>query len=210
MNKMNSIAVVFDDHLLFADSFAVLLERLEMFNKIHTMDDIHELTKLLAKHKDQAVYIFLDYYLKDSIGLSHIPDIKRLHKYSYIILMSSITSPIAVHHVLSYNPHGFVSKSSGFDTILKCLNTINEGKEYICPIIDNLIHDQLDNDKVPFTIRELDILQYFAKGLSIADTAEKVHLSKHTIVAHRRNMMNKAQVNSITELLAYARKQELI
>lgn len=207
---MNKIAIVFDDHLLFADSFSVLLERLEMFNNIHTMDDINKLKELLTKHKDEAIYVFLDYYLKDSIGLSLIPEIKRLHKNTFIILMSSITSPIAVNHILSYHPHGFVSKSSGFDTIQKCLTTINEGEQYLCPIIEQMTQGQSDNDKTPFTLRELEILQHFAKGLSIADTAEKIHLSKHTIVAHRRNMMNKARVNSITELLAYARKQELI
>ncbi|NMN36149.1 DNA-binding CsgD family transcriptional regulator [Pedobacter sp. SG918] len=53
----------------------------------------------------------------------------------------------------------------------------------------------------------MEILQYFAHGSTIAQTAEKVHLSKHIIVAHRRNMMSK--INSITKLLSYARKSEI-
>ncbi|MFB2119291.1 hypothetical protein [Parapedobacter sp. 2B3] len=36
------------------------------------------------------------------------------------------------------------------------------------------------------------------------------YLSKHTIVSHRRNMMTKSGSKSITELLAYARKQRLL
>ncbi|WP_350027998.1 LuxR C-terminal-related transcriptional regulator [Pedobacter sp. B4-66] len=37
-----------------------------------------------------------------------------------------------------------------------------------------------------------------------------MHLSKHIIVTHRRNMMSKINVNSITDLLSYAFEQDLI
>ncbi|SHG17342.1 helix-turn-helix domain-containing protein [Pedobacter caeni] len=46
---------------------------------------------------------------------------------------------------------------------------------------------------------ELEILHYFAKGLSITYSAEQVHISKHTIVAHWCKMTGKPDVNPITE-----------
>ncbi|WP_183876756.1 LuxR C-terminal-related transcriptional regulator [Pedobacter sp. AK017] len=54
----------------------------------------------------------------------------------------------------------------------------------------------------------MEFLQYFARGLSIVHTAEQAHLSKHKIAAHRRKMMSKVCINSITELLAYACAQD--
>lgn len=53
--------------------------------------------------------------------------------------------------------------------------------------------------KILFTARELEILQYFSQGLSIAHTAELAHLNKNIIIAHRRKMMQKVRVNSIKE-----------
>jgi len=210
MQKTNTIAIVFDDHLLFADSFSALIERLELFNAVHTLNDKKELTHFIIKHSKVRIYLFLDYYLKNENGLTLINEVKRLNRQLIIIIMSSTISPTTVTNILDYKPQGFISKSSGFDMILQCLTTIANGNQYICPVISKIVEQTANTRKIPFTARELEILQYFAQGLSIAHTAEKAHLSKHTIVAHRRKMMSKINVNSITELLSYARVQELI
>ncbi|MBB6237935.1 DNA-binding NarL/FixJ family response regulator [Pedobacter sp. AK013] len=207
MNKKEAIAIVFDDHLLFADSFSALVERLELFRAVHTLNEESELSQFLIKNPKAPIYLFLDHYLENKNSLPLINEARRLNKNVIIIIVSSVASPVAIANIMSYKPHGFVSKSSGFDTILECLSTIDDGKQYISPEIEKI---NSVSANIPFSARELEILQYFAEGLSIAQTAERSYLSKHTIVAHRRKMMAKANVNSITELLSYARTQELI
>ena len=210
MEKANAIAIVYDDHSLFADSFSALIERLELFNAVHTFNEEKEFVRFLVQHANSPVYLFLDYYLKDKNALPLINEIRRLNRHTKVIVISSVVNPVTVANILAYSPHGFVSKSSGFNTILECLETIAHDGQYVCPVIQEFIDAKSHAGQIPFTARELEILQYFARGLSIADTAEQIHLSKHTIVAHRRKMMAKVKVNSITELLAYARTHELI
>lgn len=210
MARTDAIAIVFDDHRLFADSFSALIERLELFRSVHTLGEERDLTQFLIKHSQAHIYLFLDYYLKDKNGLPLINEAKRLNKNVIVIVMSSVASPIAIANILSYNPHGLVSKSSGFDAILECLTTVGRAEQYISPVISEIISSSNLTTMVSFSARELEVLQYFAQGMSIAQTAEQTYLSKHTIVAHRRKMMAKVNVNSITELLSYARKQELI
>ncbi|MET4548019.1 DNA-binding NarL/FixJ family response regulator [Pedobacter africanus] len=210
MKKIQAIAIVFDDHLLFADSFSALIERLDLFRSVHTISEERELVSFLIKHSESPIYFFLDYYLKNKNGLPLINEARRLNKNITIIVMSSVISPITITNILSYNPNGFVSKSSGFNAIVECLTIISQGRQYISPAISDIVSNTNSTIKLPFTARELEVLHYFAHGLSIAQTAEQTNLSKHTIVAHRRKMMAKVKVNSITELLFYARKQELI
>lgn len=157
MEKTNTIAIVFDDHLLFADSFSSLIERVDLFSAVHTLNDERELTRFLVKHSQVPIYLFLDYYLKDRNGLTLINEAKRLNRQLIIIVMSSIISPTAVTNILDYNPHGFVSKSSGFSTILQCLTTIARGDQYICPIISEIVANTNHKSKIPFTARELEI-----------------------------------------------------
>lgn len=210
MRKTQAIAIVCDDHLLFSDSFSALIERLELFQSVHTVSEERELVSFLIKHSESPIYLFLDYYLKNKNGLPLINEARRLNKHITIIVMSSVISPITITNILSYNPNGFVSKSSGFNAIVECLTIINQGKQYISPAISEIVSSTNPTIELLFTARELEVLHYFAHGLSIAQTAERTNLSKHTIVAHRRKMMAKVKVNSITELLFYARKQELI
>jgi len=210
MKKTQAIAIVFDDHLLFADSFSALIERMELFRSVHTISEERELISFLIKHYESPIYLFLDYYLKNKNGLPLINEARRLNKHITIIVISSVISPTTITNILSYNPNGFVSKSSGFNAIVECLMIISQGGQYISPTISDIASNTNPAIKLAFTARELEVLHYFAQGLSIAQTAERTHLSKHTIVAHRRKMMAKVNVNSITELLFYARKQELI
>lgn len=212
MNHLEkSIAIVFDDHLLFAESFSALLERLGLFRTVRAFNDEHEFIRFLAKHYDVPLYLFLDYYLPENNALTLINDTRRLNKKAHIIVISSITTPAVIRHILTYQPHGFISKASGIDVILDCLRKAERTKPYLCPIIQQIVEtDSIRGNDIPFSARELEMLQLFALGMSIAQTADQTNLSKHTIVSHRRKMMNKVKAKSITELLAYARKNGLI
>jgi len=205
------IAVVFDDHLLFAESFSTLLERLKLFRTVRAFRDEGDFIRFLTKNYNIPLYLFLDYYLPESNALTLINDTRRLNKKARVVVISSVMNPTIVNHILTYQPQGFISKSCGLDTVMDCLNAIARNETYICPVIQEVIDNQPSiKSNIPFTARELEMLQYFAKGLSIANTAKITNLSKHTIVAHRRKMMNKVNTKSITELLAYARRQGLI
>lgn len=207
----NPIAIVYDDHLLFAETFAAVLEKLQLFKSVHLFaDDEHAYRQFMVKHFDVPVYLFLDYYLPQNNALTLISETRRINKKVRIVVVSSITTPSLIAHILTYSPHGFISKSCGVDIVIECLRTISQGERYMCPVTREIAHSDPRVDEVPFTARELEMLRYFAQGLSVIDTANKTHLSKHTVVAHRRKMMTKAGVNSITELLAYARNKELI
>lgn len=206
------IAAIYDDHLLFAEAFSAVLERLGLFKSTHIFgsDDRAYLT-FLVKHFDEPVHLFLDYYLPEKNALTLISETRRINKKTKIIIVSSVTAPAIVSHILTYKPDGFLSKACRVDTVIECLHAIAQGKSYVGPLIRAVIDTNLTlGGEIPFTARELEMLNHFAQGLSVIETANKTHLSRHTVVAHRRKMMTKAQVNSITELLAYARDKELI
>ncbi|WP_187328734.1 response regulator transcription factor [Echinicola rosea] len=210
MDKILPISIVLDDHLLFLDSFSALLERLEIFREVHSFHKEHDLIQFLIHHPQDKIYLYLDYYLNGKNSLPLFNEIKRLNRKTEVIVVSSVTTPITIGNILNYQPRAVISKSSGLDSILQCKKVIDNGEQYLCPEIKKIINNSPQKSDIPFSSRELEILQYFAKGLSIVQTAEQTHLSKHTIVSHRRKMMHKAQVNSITELLAFARSLELV
>lgn len=212
IDRQNLIAIVFDDHKLFAESFSLLLEQLDMFKSVLFFSEEKDLTQYFINNsnKQQEIYFFVDYYLKEKHSLPLINNVKRLNKQINIIILSNLTDPTLAQNILSHNPNGFLSKSNGFSEILDCIRAIRENKTFISPFFNSILNQATKVLPSPFTSREVELLQYFNRGYSIADTAEKVHLSKHTIVAHRRNMMEKATCNSITELLAFARDKGLI
>jgi PAS domain S-box-containing protein len=54
--------------------------------------------------------------------------------------------------------------------------------------------------------REMEILQWIAKGKSTNEMADILHLSTHTIEAHRKNILKKFGVKNVAELITEASK----
>ena len=203
-------AFVVDDHQLFAESFSVLLEKTKIFDNVMVESDSARLISYLIKNPKKEIYVFLDYYLgNDNLGIDIINDVRRLNKKAYIFIVTSVTNPNIIHQIKSYNPNGVISKVSGFDIILDCIQHTEHGKTYCCPVVSCCLKENQE-EIVLFTERQIEILKCFAVGLTVPETAEKLHLSAHTVVTHRRRMMKKANCNSIIALLTYARRQRII
>lgn len=196
-------AIVLDDHKLFGESFSVLLERYTQFETVHTFHEPSGLIRLLKQNSRKTFYLFLDYYLQNNNGLSVLTDVKRINKLCKIIFVTASSSWPVLHNIENHAPEGIISKLAGLDVLLECIEQIEAGNPYRCPVFQEMQANNIAKKPILFTSRELEILKYIASGLTIAETAEKTFLSRHTIVSHRRNMMAKAKVTSIGQLLIY-------
>lgn len=71
---------------------------------------------------------------------------------------------------------------------------------------DQWIH----HNKTALSEREIQILRFYAQGLTINQIASVLNLSADTIKFHRRNLLLKMEVNTINKALAYATAYKLI
>ncbi|MFW5781575.1 MAG: response regulator transcription factor, partial [Bacteroidota bacterium] len=58
--------------------------------------------------------------------------------------------------------------------------------------------------------RETDVLVQLLKGLSNKEIAEKLHISKHTVISHRKNIVEKTGIKSLPGLTIYAISKKII
>lgn len=207
----NLSAIVLDDHKLFADSFAKLIEFTTLFRTVNVFYHEQELMQHLIRFRTTDTrYLFVDYYMGDRTLPLFLNDLKRLSKNIKIIVVSSLSHAFLIHELLKHAPDGIISKTARADALIDCIHEIAGGGEYISPEIREILQNNREAAAVPFTPREIELLQHFARGLSINDTAGQLKLSKHTIAAHRRKMMAKTHTSSITGLLAAARTLHVI
>ena len=60
------------------------------------------------------------------------------------------------------------------------------------------------------TVREKEILRELAEGLSSKQIAQKLHISEHTVVVHRKHMLSKTNSRNVAELLCWALRESVI
>lgn len=209
---LKPVAIILDDHKLFADSFATTLEGTFLFDKIWVFNKEEELITFLVKLRNsRRVFLFLDYYLEQQFIIRVLNHLKRIRPGAYIIIVSSITNPVQIRSLIEFAPDGIISKADGIKEILDCLNVIKGNGKYASPHIQRIINSlPEETDLIPLTNREIEIVRHFARGLTVDATAAELNLSRHTVAAHRRKIFGKLKVKNIAELLAYARKTELI
>ncbi|HPD95360.1 MAG TPA: helix-turn-helix transcriptional regulator, partial [Tenuifilaceae bacterium] len=58
--------------------------------------------------------------------------------------------------------------------------------------------------------REIDVLKLLAKGFSNKEIADKLNISIHTVMSHRKNIMDKTGIRSLPGLTIFAVTKKII
>jgi DNA-binding NarL/FixJ family response regulator len=91
---------------------------------------------------------------------------------------------------------------------------IHESRETILEKIKNLVDSDSPNDEPAnssdLSDREKTILAEVARGLTNKEIADKLFLSTHTVITHRKNITNKLGIKTISGLTIYAVLNKLV
>ena len=86
--------------------------------------------------------------------------------------------------------------------------------EVITAKINRLLHteeeDEKDSEQETLSQREKEIITCVVKGMTNKAIADKLYLSIHTVITHRRNIARKLQIHSSAGLTIYAIVNKLV
>ena len=68
----------------------------------------------------------------------------------------------------------------------------------------------MHEDAKTFSKREKEILKWMAEGQTSKQIADKLFISEHTVINHRRNMHNKSNTQNAAALLSFAFRQHFL
>ena len=104
------------------------------------------------------------------------------------------------------------------DTILKRYDetiSIYDDGEQIKKKLDNLfdgseVKEEISAENDNLSSREKEILTQVVKGMTNKEIAQKLFLSTHTVITHRRNIARKLEIHSTAGLTVYAIVNKLV
>ncbi|NDV65115.1 response regulator transcription factor [Bacteroides sp. 224] len=76
--------------------------------------------------------------------------------------------------------------------------------------LQNIHDDEEDENSETLSLREKEIVICVVKGMTNKEIAEKLFLSIHTVITHRRNVSRKLQIHSAAGLTIYAIVNKLV
>ena len=161
-----------------------------------------------ACEKEAWHLIILEIGMPDGDGVDFIAHINQMPAPPRILVSTSQDESKYGLRLIQSGAAGFVSKTTGIDDLVKGVQAVLEGRNYVSPILaQNLVqyvkpHSQQTSQEI-LSEREYEVLVKLAEGLSIKEIAIGMTLSSKTISTYRARLMQKLGLKSLAEIVRY-------
>ena len=204
---MGKIRVILtDDHAVVRMGFRLLLQGthdIEVVGEAETGEDA--VKRFVELRPDVLV---MDLSMPGMGGLEAVTRVLAKDPAARILILSAHEDTIHPKRVLKAGAVGYLSKRSAAEELIQAIRQVAGGKMYMeAAIAQQMAVEQISGDKSPVDIlsaREFEVFLALAKGQSVNDIAEVLHLSPRTVGTHLYNIKQKLGASNQAEIAIIA------
>jgi DNA-binding NarL/FixJ family response regulator len=210
--------LVIDDQYAFTDMLRVVLELQEDISVIGTALLGDEGLRIALKTQPDVVLV--DYHMPGMSGLEVIQGIRKVHKLTKVIMLTSDTDEAVMAEAIAEGAVGYITKHQAVREVVEAVRKAWEGEPVIPPFmiprILSHLHVQHQHEqeaqalREKLSSREIEILEYMVKGADSKSIGDALVISPHTVRTHVQNILTKMRVHSKLEASTLAIKVGLI
>ncbi|MFY9529205.1 MAG: response regulator transcription factor [Candidatus Acidiferrales bacterium] len=210
--------LIADDHDLMRRGLRALLEThpgWEICGEAHTGREA------VAKGQElKPDIVILDITMPELNGVEAARRIRKASPSSEILVLSVHYSDQLVREILDAGVRGYIVKSDSDRDLVIAVEALANHKPFFTPratelIISNFNRGETRSDRPELmgdrlTSREREIVQLLSEGKSSKEVASVLGISVKTAETHRANIMRKLEIHSVSELVRYAVRNQII
>jgi DNA-binding NarL/FixJ family response regulator len=213
---MKTRLVLVEDHQIVRQGLRAVLGGVPEFDVVGEAADGLAALKVIESLTPDVVV--LDLMIPSLSGLEVARSVtQRFDKLAVVIL--SMHSDVAyVNESFKAGALGYVLKAQNADELILAIRRAAVGSRYLSPAISEEelnayaersgegVADAMNS----LTLREREVLQMTAEGLSGAEIGRRLFISPRTVETHRANVMRKLGIRNQKEMVRYAVERGLI
>jgi DNA-binding NarL/FixJ family response regulator len=216
--------LVVDDKRIIRDGLCALLGTLPEIEVVGTaIDGDHAVQQAHALAPD---VVLMDLHIPNCDGVEATRRLTGGQSRTCVVVLTSYSDAATVLAALRAGARGYLTKDAGATEILQAVSAVSGGGAQLDPYIQRSLVEAIargdpfgpagDNDDQPqqaphgLTRREAEVLTEIATGLSNAEIAERLRVSRTTVKAHVKHLLAKTGMRNRTQLVAYAFRLRLV
>lgn len=209
--------VIADDHEIFRDGFAGLLNKQRDVLLEAQAGDGRELITIAEKCKPDVILTDIKMPEMDGIEATkyltkHLPQI-------HIIALSMFNDDNYILDMMEAGASGYLLKNTDKAEIIEAIKTVHNNDVYYCKetsaklaiLLANSNYDEKrEVPETEFNFKERDIIKLIFKEFSNKEMASELFMSVRTVEGYRMRIQEKMNVKNAVGIIIYALKHKLI
>jgi DNA-binding NarL/FixJ family response regulator len=171
-------------------------------------------------HELRPDVVILDIGMPNLNGLEATRQLLRANANARVLILTITDTDEVVRAVLDAGARGFVLKSDAARDLVAAVEALQSNKTFFTSRVADIVlggylgrsQHSIDGEVVlpSLTPREREIVQLLAEGKSTKEVASHLNLSVKTAETHRSNIMRKLNLHSVSGLVLYAVRNNMV
>ena len=210
MNKIQ-VALV-DDHKLFRDGLAELIDKLDRYKVVIESDHGRDLQEKLQAGVLPGI-IILDINMKGMDGFETAQWLKEHYPDIPVLVLSMYENETAIIRMLKLGARGYLLKDIRKQELERAMDAVIDHGFYYTDLVTgklvHVLHSPDAKEAVALNKREMEFLKLACSEYTYKDIADRMNVSVHTVDGYRDALFEKLHARSRVGLVLYAIKQRI-
>ncbi len=210
--------LIADDHEIVRRGLRVLLQGHEGWEICgEAADGCEAVSKTVQLKPDLAI---LDIKMPNLNGLEATRKILETEPHTAVLVLTIDESEHALREAIKAGARGFLRKSEAGRSLKAAVEALQRGRAFVTPQaweppLEGRLSERnrtviSDVDRSRLTPRELEVVQLLAEGKTSKEVSAALGISIKTTETHRANIMRKLNFHSVSQLVMYAVRNNLL
>lgn len=212
MDGQQSIRVmVVDDHAVVRSGLVALLQSYGDLELVGQAADGSEALRLCTQVEPDV--ILMDIVMPVMDGVAATRGLRRTYPHAKVVMLTSCREPEMVTAAIRAGAKGYLVKNATPEEVVAAVREVHIGRPALSQEATEALITSVSGPSAPavvLTERERDVLALLVAGMSNAEIAQRLVVSRSTVKFHLGSIFNKLGVNSRTEAVALAMQQHLV
>ena len=199
--------LIVDDHEVVREGLRLSLSRAPHIRVIGEAGDCESAVALAERRRPNVV--IMDVRMPGMDGLEATKLLTEKVPDSAVLIFTAYSERSLLTRGLDSGAKGYILKEAPHATLLRAIEKVAGGEGYVDPaLMPEFLTGSHKDDML--TVREREILQLLADGMSNADVATKLFISQETVKSHVRHILAKLEADTRTHAVAIALREAII